>query len=170
MSIIGGAALIIVRTCVLVGAGIHAASPVRHLTKCASVCAHTTSSRAAIRASRSHSFATTTMRSSIAATRGTTPATGRRVPSRPSSAMNAYRSAISLGNMSCTISNPMAIATSSPAPPLRSCILVARFTVMRRFGHGKSHDSNAARTRSRDSRHASSGWPTMVKPGSPMPT
>ena len=140
-----------------VGAGVHTASPTRHCTKCASVCAHTTSPRAAIRASRSHSFATTTMRSSIAATSGTTPATGRSVPSRPSSAINAYRSATSGGKTSCTMSKPIAIATSSPAPPLRSCTLVARFTVMRRFGHGKSHDNNAARTRSRDSRHASSG-------------
>ena len=148
-----GAALIIVRT----GAGVHADSPTRHCTKCASVCAQTTSLCAAIRASLSHSCATTTMRSSIAATSGTTPATGRRVPSRPSSAINAYRSATSCGKTSCTISKPIAIATSSPAPPLRSCTDVARLTVMRRFGHGKSHDNNAARTRSRDSRHASSG-------------
>src|ERR1700761_1299561 len=46
----------------------------------------------------------------------------------------------------------------------------ARLTVTRRMGHGRPLESRAARTRSRDSRTAASGRPTMVKPGSPLET
>ena len=42
--------------------------------------------------------------------------------------------------------------------------------VMRRLGHGSPDDKSAARTRSRDSRHPSSGRPTTVNPGMPGPT
>jgi hypothetical protein len=46
----------------------------------------------------------------------------------------------------------------------------ARLTVTRRNGHGKPLDNNAALTRSRDSRTAASGRPTMVKAGRPLDT
>jgi hypothetical protein len=46
----------------------------------------------------------------------------------------------------------------------------ARLTVTRRNGHGNPLDNNAARTRSRDSRHDVSGNPTTVKPGKPFET
>ena len=42
--------------------------------------------------------------------------------------------------------------------------------VTRRRGQGSPLESRAARTRSRDSRTAASGRPTMVKPGSPLET
>ncbi len=54
----------------------------------------------------------------------------------------------------------MAIARSSPAPLLR-WLVGARLTVMQRFGQAKPPLLTAARTRSRDSRHAVSGMPTM---------
>jgi hypothetical protein len=43
-------------------------------------------------------------------------------------------------------------------------------TVTRRDGHDRWLDKRAARTRSRDSRTAASGNPTMVKPGNPAET
>ena len=148
----------------------HCCSPVMHCTNSASVATATTSFRVAMRASCSHCRDTTTARSVIDATSGTMPATLRNVPSSPSSATKAKCAIASAGMTSCTTSKPTAIAASRPAPPLRSCTAVAKFTVMRLLGHGRSHDNKAARTRSRDSRHASSGWPTIVKPGNPMPT
>ena len=54
----------------------------------------------------------------------------------------------------------MAIARSSPAPDLR-WLVGARLTVMQRFGQANPPLITAARTRSRDSRHAVSGMPTM---------
>ena len=67
------------------------------------------------------------------------------------------------------MSTPIAMARSSPAPPLRSPE-GARFTVIRLFGHSSSLECTAARTRSRDSRQASSGRPTIWNPGRPGPT
>ncbi len=46
----------------------------------------------------------------------------------------------------------------------------ARFTVRRQSGQGNPLDRMAARTRSRASRTAASGRPTMVKPGRPLET
>ena len=43
-------------------------------------------------------------------------------------------------------------------------------TVTLRMGHGNPLERSAARTRSRDSRTAASGRPTMVNPGSPLDT
>ena len=113
--------------------------------------------RDATRASRSAIRGTITTRSSSEATSGTTPGTLRNEPSSPSSPTNANSAMESAVSTSCTTNKPMAIATSRPAPPLRSFAPFAKLTVMRLFGHGKSHDNNAARTLSRDSRQASSG-------------
>ncbi len=66
-------------------------------------------------------------------------------------------------------STPTAIGRSSPAPPLRTP-LGARLTVTRCIGHVSPLDSSAARTRSRDSRQAASGRPTIVNPGRPLDT
>src|SRR5258706_6221125 len=63
----------------------------------------------------------------------------------------------------------MAIGKSSPEPPLRTSP-GARLTVTRLSGQGNDDDNNAARTRSRDSRHASSGRPTMENAGRPGET
>ena len=60
----------------------------------------------------------------------------------------------------------MAIAKSKPAPTLRT-VVGARFTVMRRATQANPLVNRAARTRSRASRHAPSGWPTMVNDGTP---
>ncbi len=64
---------------------------------------------------------------------------------------------------------PTAMGRSSPAPPLRTPE-GARLTVSRRSGHGSPLERMAARTRSRDSRTAASGSPTMVNPGRPLET
>ena len=58
---------------------------------------------------------------------------------------------------------------SRPAPPLRMPD-GAKLTVTRRSGHGRPLERTAARTRSRASRTAASGRPTMVNPGSPLET
>ena len=58
---------------------------------------------------------------------------------------------------------------SRPAPPLRTPD-GARLTVTLRSGHVRPLERMAARTRSRASRTAASGRPTMVKPGSPLET
>ena len=95
---------------------------------------------------------------------GTMPGTGRIEPSRPSSPTKARPSTASAGTAADATSTPTAIGRSSPAPPLRTP-LGARFTVIRRWATSSPLDSSAARTRSRDSRQASSGRPTIVKPG-----
>ena len=58
---------------------------------------------------------------------------------------------------------------SRPAPPLRTPD-GARLTTVLRRGHGSPLERMAARTRSRDSRTAASGNPTMVNPGRPFET
>src|SRR6185437_15329903 len=73
------------------------------------------------------------------------------------------------GSWPVATSTPTATARSRPAPPFRMPE-GARLTVTRRSGHGSPLDSRAARTRSRDSRTAASGSPTMVKPGRPFDT
>ena len=105
-----------------------------------------------------------------AATIGAVPATGRMLPSRPSSPRNAQAGhaptpAATLGRdehadgqrrgrgrcPSCDASGG-----EVDGDPL--------------LGPGEPEETRAARTRSRASRHASSGRPTMVKPGRPEPT
>ncbi len=97
------------------------------------------------------------------------PGTWRNEPFRPSSPQKASVSVQSGGSWPVATSTPTAMARSSPAPPLRTPD-GARFTVTRRRGQGSPLESSAARTRSRDSRTAASGRPTMVKPGSPLET
>jgi len=58
---------------------------------------------------------------------------------------------------------------SRPAPPFRTPE-GAKLTTVLRSGHGSPLDKIAARTRSRDSRTAASGNPTMVNPGRPLET
>src|SRR5688572_20605326 len=64
---------------------------------------------------------------------------------------------------------PSAMARSKPVPSLRRSA-GARFTVIRRSGNSNPLFRIAARTRSRASRTAVSGRPTMSKPGSPLAT
>ena len=91
------------------------------------------------------------------------------MPSRPSSPTKPTSLTIVGGISSDATSTPMAIATSSDAPILRSAD-GARLTVMRLLGHPMPELMNAARTRSRASRHAVSGRPTSVKLGMPTAT
>ena len=74
--------------------------------------------------------------------------------------MNPYPATASAGIWSEATSTPMAMARSSPVPVLRRPE-GARLTVMLCVGQFSSVLSTAARTRSRDSRHAVSGMPTM---------
>ena len=113
--------------------------------------------------------ATTTSQSETASTSGAIPAVGRKEPSRPSSAIKAILSIAEGWMTSCATRRPIAIARSIPAPPLRSAV-PARLMVIRRLGHSRPLDNNAARTRSLDSRHPSSGRPTTVNAGMPTPT
>jgi hypothetical protein len=103
------------------------------------------------------------------ATIGATPGRARTLPSRPSSPTKASDRARSGSITSSATSTPTAIARSSPDPPLRTPD-GARLTVIRRLGHRSPVDSSAARTRSRDSRQASSGRPTIWNVGRPGPT
>ena len=105
----------------------------------------------------------------MAATREASPGTGRTDPSSPSSPTNPTPATHCDGNSSAATSNPMAMGRSRPAPDFRIPD-GARLTVTRRDGHERWLDSSAALTRSRDSRTAASGNPTMVKPGSPADT
>ncbi len=106
--------------------------------------------------------------SAAASAMGSTPDTGRRVPSSASSP----RKAASSGTSS---SWPLAVSTASSrgksytGPVLRTSA-GARLTVMRRSGNLKPRFLMAARTRSALSRTAESGRPTMEKAGSPPET
>ena len=120
-------------------------------------------------ASETAVLAITGMVPCTAATRGAMPPVGRNEPSRPSSAMNDRPCTDSTVRTSCATRTATAIARSSAAPP-RLSPAPAKLMVMRRFGHSSPLDNMAARTRSRDSRHPSSGKPTTVNPGMPLPT
>ncbi len=120
-------------------------------------------------ASRYDARGTTGTRSSSAPTIGATPATARSEPSSPSSPTKPNPATASAGISSWATSSPTAIARSSPEPPLR-WFDGARLTVIRHDGQVSPLDSTAARTRSRDSRQASSGSPTIWKAGSPVDT
>jgi len=97
------------------------------------------------------------------------PGTWRSEPFSPSSPQKVSPSVQPAGSSPVATSTPTAMARSSPAPPFRTPD-GARLTVTRRRGQGNPLESRAARTRSRDSRTAASGSPTMVKPGSPLDT
>ena len=104
-----------------------------------------------------------------ASARASIPGTWRNEPLRPSSPQKARPSPQSGGRSPVATSNPTAMGRSSPAPALRTPE-GARFTVTRDIGQGRPLESTAARTRSRASRTAASGRPTMVNPGRPFVT
>ena len=99
---------------------------------------------------------------------GATPCTGLTLPSRDSSPRNARSHAHAAGICSSTINTAIAIARSSVLPIFFS-VEGARFIVILRVGQSNPLDRMAARTRSRDSRHTSSGRPRMVNDGNPGP-
>ncbi len=94
------------------------------------------------------------------------PCTGLVEPSSASSPTSATRASPSHSSCPEALSSPAAIARSIPGPALRR-LAGARLTTMRRSGNSKPQLTIAARTRSRASRTAASGNPTMVKFGSP---
>ncbi len=147
----------------------HGRAPRSASTRSLRVAAWRTSPAPAKAASAATSAATTTPRGRTASASAMTPGTPRSEPSSPSSPQNARPRTANDGSDSDATSTPMAMGRSSPAPPFRTPD-GARLTVVLRWGQGRPLDSNAARTRSRDSRTAASGRPTMVNPGSPFDT
>ena len=128
-----------------------------------------TVARCGRRASCAHAGATTTAASVTEPTRGRTPGTRRRDPSRPSSAIKARPSSDWAGNWQSAAMTPRPMARSRPEPALRKPD-GARLTVTRFWGHLNPLEIIAARTRSRDSLQEASGKPTTRKPGSPLLT
>ena len=118
------------------------------------------------RASAAERRGTTTGRAATASMAGTMPGTGRTEPSSPSSPTAAQPWTHPAGSWSSAASSAKAMARSRPLPTLRT-LDGARLTVTRLVGQVQPVESRAARTRSRASRQAVSGSPTMVKPGSP---
>ena len=145
----------------------HGSSPRSASTTSTRRWAHRTSWRPNTVASATDAAGTTTVFVLAASTRLTMPRTGRRAPSRPSSPKKARSSSWSPGTWSDAASTPMATARSRPDPALRSDD-GARFTVIFRPGKVNPALVTAARTRSRASRQAVSGRPTMLKPGRPV--
>ncbi len=145
------------------------ASPRRTATSSASVAAPRTASPRTRAASRTSHRGTTRPRGPAASARAIMPGTCRNEPLSPSSPQNATPSVQPGLNSPAATRSPIAIGRSSPAPPLRMPE-GARLTVTRRSGHGRPLDRTAARTRSRASRTAASGRPTIVKPGRPLET
>ena len=96
---------------------------------------------------------------------GSTPATPRRAPVRDSSPMKAA-SAGGGGSSPPAASRPTKMGRSYTVPAF-FWPAGARFTVMRLTGNLAPQFFTAARTRSRASRTAASGRPTMSKAGSP---
>ena len=125
--------------------------------------------RPTTRASVTASAGTTQSPSAWTPTIGATPGTRRIDPSRPSSPQKASSRTASDGITSKATSSPTAIARSSPEPVLRYDG-GARLTVIFLSGQVYPHVTIAARTRSRASRHDSSGSPSIVKPGMPLAT
>ena len=125
--------------------------------------------RPTTRASVTASAGTTQSPSAWTPTIGATPGTRRIDPSRPSSPQKASSRTASDGITSKATSSPTAIAKSSPEPVLRYTG-GARLTVIFLSGQVYPHVTIAARTRSRASRHDSSGSPSIVKPGMPLAT
>jgi len=94
------------------------------------------------------------------------PCTDRVEPSRASSPASATRASPSHSSCPEALSSATAIARSIPGPALRR-LAGARLTTIRRSGNSKPQLTRAARTRSRASRTAASGSPTIVKFGRP---
>ena len=100
---------------------------------------------------------------------GSTPGTERIEPFSASSPTNARPSSFVTGSCSDAPRSAAAIARSSPGPPFRRSA-GARFAVMRCCGNLNPEFPSAARTRSRDSRIAASGRPTIENEPSPACT
>jgi hypothetical protein len=147
----------------------HGSSPRRASTSSARVVTARTAGPSTSAASPADATGTTTVVHATASTSGTTPGTGRIVPSRPNSPTKPMAATSSGWSCSLATSTPTAMAKSRPLPILR-VPEGARLTVMRRTGHWAPAAMTAARTRSRASRQAVSGRPTMVSPGRPTPT
>ncbi|MBT9136260.1 MAG: hypothetical protein DDT34_01334 [Firmicutes bacterium] len=100
---------------------------------------------------------------------GSTPCTGRSMPSRDNSPTKTASLIEGSDKCSDAASNATAMERSKPEPSLRKSA-GARLTVMRRVGIEKPQFFTAARTLSFASRTARSGRPTMSKLGSPGAT
>ena len=97
-----------------------------------------------------------------------TPRTGLRLPSRPSSAALQTPSSCSRGSWPLAPSSPRAIGRSKAGPSLRRSA-GARLTTTRVRGTLRPLLRRAPRTRSRDSCTAASARPTISRPGRPGP-
>ncbi len=100
---------------------------------------------------------------------GSTPRTGRNVPSSASSPTKSVPSRAPASTTPAAHSMPTAIGTSKAAPSLRRSA-GARLTVIRRGGSLNPLFSSAPRIRTRPSRTPASGSPTMLQPGRPTAT
>ncbi len=143
--------------------------PRRTATSWPSVAAPRTAAPRTRAASRTSHSGTTRPDGAAASARAIMPGMCRSEPFSPSSPQKERLSVQAGLSSPAATSRPTAMGRSSPAPPLRRPD-GARFTTVLRSGHGRPLERMAARTRSRDSRTAASGRPTMVKPGRPLDT
>ena len=102
-----------------------------------------------------------------ACTIGSTPRTGRTLPSSPSSPTTTAPSTAPGGTRPSPASTASAMARSKQDPCFGSAA-GRRFTVIRRIGHRSPELTIAARTRSRASESAASGSPDSTRVGSPL--
>ena len=147
----------------------HDAAPVSASTSRSSLSIGRSRPRPTMRASDSASAGTTQSSSGKTPTIGAMPGTRRIDPSRPSSPTNARPRTASTGITSSATNSPIAIGRSRPEPVLRYDG-GARLTVIFLSDQPKPDVMIAARTRSRASRHDSSGRPSIVNPGMPLAT
>ena len=130
--------------------------------------AATTRTPGTSRASARFAAATTTVStlSSAATTAGSAPGTGRKRPSRPSSARNIFPIGDESGNPPAAARIATAIARSNPLPRLGR-LAGDNPTVIFVCGQLSPLLTIAARIRSRASRRAVSGRPTKIVAGKP---
>src|SRR5690606_1593375 len=100
---------------------------------------------------------------------GSTPGTGRSLPSSPSSPSSTRSPGTCWRRVPCASRTAIAIARSKPEPCL-GCQAGVRLTVIRRWARCAPLRPAAARTRSRDWRVLESGRPTSAKEGRPWET
>jgi len=151
------------------GNGAGARSPAARAGSPATLPNGTTSTPPASAASGPFAAGTTTASapsSRAASAIASTPWIGRTWPSSATSPANATRSIAAHRSWPEALRSAAAIARSIPGPALRRAA-GARFTTIRCNGNSKPQLTRAARTRSRASRTAASGRPTIAKPGSP---
>ena len=142
---------------------------VEDLDELAQVSAPTTSSPSTSAASAAFATARRAARSPRArapSAIASAPWIGRSPPLSASSPQTAEVASASGGIWPVAARSATAIARSKPGPALRTCA-GARLTVSRWSGNSSSELSSAARTRSRASRTAASGRPTIENAGSP---